>query len=299
MNARLEKLPIDIWENKIPVDYQIATALEQTSKHFGFFNKPNASNCSIKLALRLMYCVFHDKEDNAQKLITAHPGLIFTKVTLLTHKNTVETIDSLQYAIKLASLNFVNKFINNAISNSAFHQQLHTTDIPPMFDLGSYKKAVNKYHDAYIEFLKKGIHRAAINNEILNVGQQQKTLPLWMLKKLFAATDNIYNYAKSPDTCGNRAYHYKDEVNNPSIDISEYSQWSRLGRDITLVRGPYHNNCITNKGYYTTEAIVSSIVAHDFERIMQFQSNAKAKIDAILQMLPRLIETFNLKACLK
>lgn len=270
MQARLEDLPVDLWGNQIPLNSEVISALEQTNSHFVFFN-----NNPVKQALKLMDFIFYDKDVNAHALIDLNPQIIFLTVNVITRDNTIERMNAFEYALKLSSVHFINMFIKKMAietENPALDNEIN------IISMQEYSDAVKNYKNAYDLYLTNEMNQQQIDGEMLKVGKQQKNLPIWMLKKLLQKHDNEI----VPGDTG-KAYNYKDEKD--SIDITSFSGWSRLGEDITLVRGPYHNNRQTTKGYYTTEAVVAGSVRKDLESILKFQTDAQVEIKNILSTL--------------
>ena len=145
MVARIDSLPIDIWNN-IPLNYQLLTRLERTSQYFTFFEKQKKN--SLKQAFTLLHLIFHDKVAPAKVLLKESPESLFTSITFMTPENTIATINPWQYALKLANKNMVEIFISHLVERPAtFKPDLsnESYEKPATITLESYSQAVDLY----------------------------------------------------------------------------------------------------------------------------------------------------------
>jgi len=272
MDTRITDIPVEIWANQIPLNFTMINALEQTNKHFRFFNDAQETGYAKQIR-KLIHLIFHDKVKEITELLTINPKILFSPVAFITQENTIETISAWEYAYKLLNVEVI-KLFNPYIepSNPGFENQ-------SLLNLEPYESAVEKYDAAYVDYLEHKLSKKEINLEWLKLGEAQKIIPVWLLKKMLFRWNT---------TAHNIHSHHNPTI---TIDISDF-KWSRLG-ELTLFRGNFYDKRVASKGRYSHEAISSTSVTYDLYTIQGYLQKAEIEMKEIIPS--HFIKTASLK----
>lgn len=271
MNNRLEQIPTHLWGQQIPLNLQTISSLEQTSHVFNFFNKQSAQKTTpVKQIMKLMHFIFHDKLTETKELIENQPQIILTQLKFITPENTIEHISPFQYALMIPSTHFVNLFIEHAGTQfkAELVRQFH--EKPAYKTLNTYSKIVDRYVKEYVDYLINKNNILTINATWLLLGNAQKLIPLWLLKKLLCDRKN------------NNQEGIAYAVNNEQkiLNIAKHEDWCQLGK-YTVFKGSIYLNRLATAGHYTNTAFLSASVTHDLRNMNTMLINAKQELNKI------------------